>query len=222
MSESVVRTIEDIAKAFRFHSFAKMMLKIFLFKKSTEDEIKSKHEQADNALLDSKEMRGGHNRILKQPFLIDAAYSYVQLRIDRRLPVSIRDMRHYLTTVILFAAHCCEVEIPSDFCIKLQLVRDFARYLQLKMKKTQKYHPDVLRASFVEEYTAVREGIIQNFGAPQTYVTDEMGVHWNVKPIRSLSPTWTSPTCVGKTQMVKTSFCVAIRQDMTRESFVSI
>ena len=130
-------------------------------------------------------------------------------------------MRHYLTTVILFVADCCEVPIPPTFSIKLQLVRDFARYLELKLKKTQKYHPDVIRESFVAEYTAVRDGIVKNFGAPQTWVTDEMGLHWNVRPLRSLSPKWTAPCCVGKTQMVKTSFCVAIQHDMKRESFVT-
>ena len=198
------------------------MSQITRFQKPSEDEINEKDKQANTAAeKGAEENRGGHNRILKQPFLIDAAYSYVQYRIDRRLPVSIRSLRHYLSTVVLFVARCSGVEIPSDFCIKLQLVRDFARFLQLKLKKVQKYHPDAIRESFVEEYTAVREGVIKNFGAPQTWVTDEMGLHWNVRPLRSLSPTWTSPTCVGKTQMVKTSFCVAMRHDMKIESFVT-
>ena len=196
-------------------------MKMKSFKEVTSDYIADMQESACKT-ESPPENRGGHNRLLKNPFIVDAAYSYVQLRINKRNPVSVTSLRHYLEVIVRLVADCTGTDLGPDFFIKKKLVYDLKNYMELKLKKIGKYHPDVLRKSFVDEYTAVRAGINENFAASQVLVTDEIGIHWNVRPLRSLSPIWAQPTCVGKTQMIKTTFGVTIQHDMTHDSFVAI
>ena len=120
------------------------------------------------------------------------------------------------------AADCVGVELEAGFYLKRQVVYDLKTYLELKLKKIQRYHPDVLRPTFQAECDLILKTVNSNFSADQVLVTDEIGFHWNVAPLRSLSPSWTAPQDVEKTRTVKTSFCVAMKHDTTHDSYVTM
>ena len=167
------------------------------------------------------EGRGGHNRLIMYPFICDAAYSFVQYRLNKKIPVYTRCLRNFLVIVLGVACELNGKKLPPSFNLKKQIVYDLKNHLELKIKKLQKYHPDITRPSFLAECKAFLEAINSNFRTSRVWVVDEIGIHFNIRPLRSLSLKGMVPVCVSKTRTKKISFCVAIRHDMKRESYVN-
>ena len=89
--------------------------------------------------------RGGANRVLRTPFLANAAWSFIHFRNTKSLPVHTPDFTRFLTFAIRVYAEFKKIDIDADFVLKKQTVSDLLHYVNMHYYKIKVLHPDILR-----------------------------------------------------------------------------